>query len=409
MIKEISKKTILVSVSLILALVCAEYFLRYFHYSTLERQQGARELWLRNGRTNPDPFYDSGCTFSDKITAHPYFEYVEKRDFTKCGQSIVGEFGIQSRYPIPSEHDSTHFSILVLGGSVANMLAVGAWNGGVWLEDFLNSHYRSPNGKPFRVYNGAVGGWSLPIQNNVLSMLGDVFDGILAVDGYNEALTASSGVRIDLPATATFMNLIQSPDAPLGWKVLQWLKAYRRFCFQTGLANHSFLAFFVFERGLGFVGSDYDYGKFLDRKLAQYFQLPLGWPRDKIDAWNRTKYKNYIKMQYGAARAVGAYYAHFVQPLKEIDKDLTEEEKNLPILVSADLYKKIIVKGSEELKQSGIPSFLLVDAFKGEKKSIYADHVHYRYDSNGDSYGFRLVSERIGVSIGTAWHLSRLK
>jgi hypothetical protein len=403
--RRILSRGFLIAAGIVAALLLSEPAVRYGYYSSFDRAQGPLSLWLRHNNMYIEQFHDQGYTQVDHVVPHPYFFSAGDPDFRGLPPNRVQSRGIESRYPYPLERDPRYFSILILGGSVAYHLGMGEWNGKIWLQDYLNARYRSPNGKPFRVFCGADGGWRLPVQNNVMTLVGDGFDAFVAVDGYNEALNTKYGVAIDLPPLQEFAFLTNPPDAPWGLKALWALHGYRRLCFRYGVAQRSFLSFFIFERSAALLNDDQAYWKYLTRRLGRYFELPQDWDRPRRDRWNRRKYATYIKLQAAQARALDARYAHFVQPVHEIDKTLSEEEKRLPSLISARDYYDVIVPGSEDARRSGLPSFLLLDVFQNDAETLYADHIHCRFTGDGGNPGYDKMSRRIAELLGRAWRL----
>lgn len=394
--------------AILVALSASELIVRYAYYSAADRRLGSTSLWLRYRNMYVDPLQDNGCTYSERMFPHPYLLKVLKRQYKKCGPNFAQARGLESRYPFPFERDPRYFSVLVLGGSVADLLAMGRFtpDGGIWLEQYLNEWYRSPNGKPFRVFSGALGGWGLPIQNNVITLFGDSFDAFVALDGYNETLQAKQGVQIDYPLANEFVSLTAS-GGPLGLRLIWWLQRYRRFCVGHDLPRHSFLAYFLFEKSISFLGNNPSYQGFIWRRLGQYFQLPSDWNKERVTRWNRKKYETYIRLQAAQARALGARYAHFVQPVHEIDKTLTEDEKLLPSLITPQDYYDVAVPASEDLRREGLSSFLLLDVFKGVSDSIYVDQIHCHYLPSGENPGYDMISRRMAQRLGDAWHLHR--
>src|SRR6185503_17645390 len=87
------------------------------------------------------------------------------------------------------------------GGSVADDFASSSSDGRrPWLENELNARFVSPNGKPFRILNGALSGWKLPNQLFVMQLYGSGADAFISLDGYNEALFHRFGGMLDSPA-----------------------------------------------------------------------------------------------------------------------------------------------------------------------------------------------------------------
>ena len=66
-----------------------------------------------------------------------------------------------------------------------------------YFEYYLNKNFISPNGKPFKIYTGAMGGWTFPNQIMMTLMYNDRVDAIVSLDGYNEARNVQDGEHLE--------------------------------------------------------------------------------------------------------------------------------------------------------------------------------------------------------------------
>src|SRR6185503_18291144 len=107
------------------------------------------------------------------------------------------------------------------------------------------------------------------------------------------------------------------------------------------------------------------------------------------------------KLLTSQSRAMGLRYAHFLQPIPQIGKTLTDEESEFAkdAGVTAELYQGFI-HDSERLRREGTPSVDLTGIFSQEKGTVYGDQIHCRRDSNGDSVGYSLMARRIADELG---------
>jgi len=380
--------------------VIAEVLVRYFHYSRLERSRGASYSWssFRNDYVRETFKIDSECSFLDTIVPHPYLGFVHRNSL--CGSSNNRGFVGAN---IPLERDPDFFTILIVGGSVAEQMAIGV-KGVSWLEKELNARYISPNGKPFKILNGAVGDWGFPNQNTIVTLYGDVADGIVTLDGYNEASRISEFAPVGKPDVWTYQSVVGAGFTPtvIGIRVLQYI---RRQALHWALIKHSFLSFFIFERFMAVVENSGNQNKYQQENLFRFFDFPADWAKEKRRAWNKEKYKTYLRLLRAEAEALNLHYAHFLQPMRGIGKELTEEEKSYKEFVSVDDYKGVIAVANDELKKSGYPTYSLLHIFKDEKGVIYGDHIHCKYTPDWESPGYAIMGRAIANDLSEAWKL----
>lgn len=406
--RSIGSKLLMTCLSLTTALSVAEIATRFLAFDAHDRQAGVERLWTRNDYVHIMN-ETTGCAFEETIIPHPFLGYVHART-SPCGNIGSNNRGVISKHDLPSERDPSHFTIMILGGSVSEQLASGTWGNSKpsipWLEDYLRRNYKSPNGKPFRVVNGALGGWALPSQLIMISLYGGFVDAAISIDGYNEGTAANGGGAIDTPNLYTYMFAAQPIWALRTVGVMALLRQFKRVTYAMPFTKSSFLFYFIWRKLISAVQLIP-----LDPRTSSLnasFQLPQDWSREKRDLWNRNRYKTYIRQLHGEASALGIKYAHFLQPMPLIDKDLTEEERSHEQFVSGETYEKVFVTAFRDLASSGLPLVSLTGVFKGIKETIYSDHIHCKF-INGDSPGYILMSKQIGRAVARLWNLKPLK
>ncbi|MGZ3695416.1 MAG: hypothetical protein ACXWQO_14965 [Bdellovibrionota bacterium] len=199
------KPLFLLAFATILALGCAELFVRYAVFSSAERATGAAMLWRshQNIYSSSEGDGNGGCSLSDSLMPNPFFGFTHNLSLP-CHPRFVSNVGLIDSHDFPLKRDPEAFSVVLVGGSVASQMAVGPSNAPSWLELSLNKKFISPNGKPFRISSGAMGAWHYPSQITFLTLYGDSMDAVVAIDGYNEVEKA----RFNMP--------IYAPDALRG-------------------------------------------------------------------------------------------------------------------------------------------------------------------------------------------------
>jgi len=97
--------------------------------------------------------------------------------------------------------------------------------------------------------------------------------------------------------------------------------------------------------------------------------------------------------------------AHFIQPVPVIQKTLTPDEK----AVVGDLsYRGLYARITGDvlgLAKGGTPIFSLLDVFKDNRDTLYADVIHLRQAPDGTSTGYALIAQRMADVPTRTWHL----
>jgi hypothetical protein len=140
--------------------------------------------------------------------------------------------------------------------------------------------------------------------------------------------------------------------------------------------------------------------------LRKLFDFPPSYSEEKRIKWNHERYKHYIRLLDGEAKTLGLKFAHFLQPISDYMKVLTPEELAHAKFVSAERYAPFLAANAE-LANQGIVSYSLAGIFSDIKETIYGDDIHCAFDANGDSRGYRIMSEEIVKKLAVAWKLRK--
>ena len=346
------------------------------------------------------------CSFQEALEAHPYLGWITG-PFQPCGRFVRNNRGFWDRRNIPEQKDPNFFTIIIVGGSVASQFSHG--NGDdlhprYWLEEELNKHYLSPNGKPFRVVSGAMGGWRMPTQIIATTIFGSFVDAVISLDGYNEMLNEFTGDPIDKPDTWTWFSVQNQRKGKVIIRLMRYLKTYRLLVASTPVLRDSKTLFSIFE-GLIRLVSD-DHGNIGDATTLRFqFSYPENWSKKQSSDANIRKWQNYLNSLRGLTMGLGLKYAHFIQPIPSLGKVLTIEEKKYAQWIKGDEYLRAIINPAEELRNKGFPVESLAEVFINTKETVYHDEIHCGYDADLDSLGYRIMAKSMSESIGRFWNL----
>ena len=150
----------------------------FFAFTQSERKNGI-ENYLKqsyNGYID-DIGQETNCSFSAASIGHPMLGFsMRRKEWSLPGCTGKGNnAGFDSKRDLPQKKSSDDFTVMILGGSVAQLFAVYGEEGNeVYFEDYLNKHFYPPEKKQFKIHVGAMGVWSQPNQFNFLSIYGDL-------------------------------------------------------------------------------------------------------------------------------------------------------------------------------------------------------------------------------------------
>jgi hypothetical protein len=382
-------------------------------------------LWIEDGHYTPaDQLFErtqnsyvrdmtrhTDCRYVDTLFPHPYVAFVHHAN-PPCGKSWVNNVGLFGD-DFPTEKRTDRYTILLTGGSVASQLGQEREPPAQrYLENELNKHYVSPNGKPFLVLNGGDGAWKEPQQFILFSLYASSVDAVVTLDGYNEHYFSFPGApeRLERPLSNfidvnPFVADENFGDAAIGWVIGRVAGVLT----QIPLLDHSHAAYMII-RGIEAVAKSKDvFSSTKKTTLASLFRMPPDIVKDHEREFQvqLALYRKYERGIEAVARDNGVRTAYFLQPVPAYDKDLTEEEKRgAGDLSYRDLYRKM-VDGMMILRERGMAMFDLGDIYKNEKGRIYADDVHCYRDPGpmADSRGYTIMAEAVARDLAQAWGL----
>jgi hypothetical protein len=347
---------------------------------------------------------NSGCRYIDTLYPHPYLGFVHHGN-PPCGVPDINNIGLFGP-DYPSERRADRFVVLVTGGSVSAQLMRSGSNGTPYLQTILERDYVSPNGRPFLLLNGGDGGWHQPQQLILFLLYADAVHGVVTLDGFNERYFVGSSVRFEYPPNNfNDMNpLLRSSYSDI---VSRWLagKLYGR-ARVSRVLSRSQAAYLVLARVDAYVKSQERLYTERERtNINTIFALPKEWDDEHRVAWADRQYQKYIRAMDAVAAQNDVLVAHFIQPVPAIRKTLTSDEKTVVGDLSyRSLYERITsdVLG---LAKDGTPIFSLLDVFKDNTDTLYADVIHLRQAPDGTSAGYALIAQRMADVLARTWHL----
>ena len=348
------------------------------------------------------------CRYVDTLFPHPYVGFVHHAN-PPCGKPWVNNVGLFGP-DFPTEKRTDRYTILLTGGSVASQLAQErAPPAERYLEEELNRHYTSPNGKPFLVLNGGDGAWKEPQPFILFSLYATSVDAVVTLDGFNEQYFFYPGTkeRLERPLSNfidvnPFVADENFGDAAIGWVIGRVAGVLTR----IPLLDHSHAAYML-VRGIEALAKSRDIaGTGKRTTLNGLFTLPADIANDpeKLFQTQLGLYQKYERAIEAVAKDNGVRTAYFLQPIPGYGKTLTEDEKRTADFDLVDRYRRIVA-GMLSLRQRGLAVFDLGDVFEGEKGRIYADRIHCWRDPGpkAESRGYTVMAERVAQDLSQAW------
>ena len=399
-------------IGIVLAVAVVEVTAIVWLYIEDGRYTPTAELYERTQNTYVrDATKGSACRYVDTLYPHPYVAFVHHAN-PPCGIPFVNNVGLfGDDFTVLKRPD--RYVVLLTGGSVASQLGQNAAPPAPrYLEEELNRNYVSPNGKPFLVLNGGDGAWKQPQAFILFSLYATSVDAVVTLDGFNEHYFFWPGAeeRFERPLSNfidvnPFVADENFGDAAIGW-VMGRLAGTLAL---NPVLGQSHAAYMVI-RGIEAAAKGKDSFKSNKKTtLNGIFKMPEDIRRDPDRAFavQLGLYQKYARGIEAVARDNGVKTSYFLQPSPAWNKALTEEEKRVVGDLSyRDLYRRI-VEGMLTLRERGLAIYDLGDVFAGETGTIYADHIHFLRDAQGESRGNRLIAARMGQLLAETWGLQR--
>jgi len=323
------------------------------------------EVQIPASRIQPHPYF--GFTFSDAVE--------DRNNIGTAGRDF------------PLRKDDSKFTILVVGGSVANALSR--------TRILENELARYDFGKPVVVLSGAVPAWQQPQSLFMLANYGDVADAVVSVEGFNEHIRLQGGAkRLEYP-NAAFLEV--NPVVSNGFDVCgrTWLSGVLR---DFSSSHNSRALYFVTKAIRGRLDH-----KTESRIVKELYELPADSQGKKSIDFNLDQYAKYVRLMHATSKCLGLKDAYFVQPCPAIGKTLTPAEvASAGDLSYADTYTAMTNR-LVGLNSEGVPVVSLADVFNGCDETIYADKIHCGQKTDG----YRLMSARIADELARLWQIQK--
>lgn len=148
------------------------------------------------------------CSYIDNLYPHPYLGFVNG-NISDCPDPNINAFGANSA-EYPKSRTEQEYSVLVIGGSVAEQMMRPFGNEAPELKRHLENQYLGPKGQPVKVYSAGFGSWKQPQQLFVYLLLQDRFDAVISIEGMNES-TMAPYAALEVPFPMIF-NPFDLPD-----------------------------------------------------------------------------------------------------------------------------------------------------------------------------------------------------
>ncbi|MCC7166533.1 MAG: hypothetical protein IT565_03095 [Rhodospirillales bacterium] len=365
-----------------------------------------RHATLLQGGMKVEGMLPTATSYYETCFPHPWLGFVHHAN-PPANLANINNVGLFGR-DYPAVRDERFFTILIAGGSVAAQFGQIVERGPLFLEDYLNRTYESPNGAPFRTLNGGDGAWKQPQQAILLLLHAPALDAVITLDGFNEFHGLGKDHGLAFPAEnyeAVSPLASHGRDAVLGRALATRLK---KLAVEGAILRRSALAYLacagLAERVMRrWVARPRGAWRTTTRSL---FSLPDGWPNAMRRAYQITQYRQFLLAIEAVARRFDLRTAYFIQPIPALDKPLAPEEAAHAVPEMAKPYAEmrdaLLALGGE-----GLPVHSLTGIFKDHPEPLYGDWIHLRFDAQGESPGYRIMAKEIGDRLAAAWGLRR--
>ena len=317
---------------------------------------------------------DSGnCLRLGSLLPHPYL--MTRFSVDECRMKDVNSYGILGP-ELPENKNEETYAILLTGASVAAQVATfaGETQTGMsaenYLQKYLNAHYNSPNGKPFRIYSAAVPGSNTPVPFIAAALFLRRVDHVVSVEGFNEHWKIGKRAEIEDPPPHWF-QIEYSIKHPISGAVYFIERSISGQIGNTPL-RHSFTVAGLLSL----------FHKIVEPEREQFareslFPSGIQAEQSRIDERNLAAYLKYIRMTDVLAQSERKKFTFFIQPSAYRFKKLTADEDKLidderatagPALEKISRY---LLENSQTL-----PVLSLEKVFENHEERLYRDFVH---------------------------------
>lgn len=310
-----------------------------------------------------------GCSWGATVTHHPHLAQ-NYHNRSECVRFERNNFGFAGPN-IDFEKNNDFYTVLILGGSVAEGLAVFKPEGKYLFESLLNKKWMAPNGKPFRVVSGALSAGRQPVQVMSTLLFSHIADAAISIEGYNEFTEYASRLLLETPPPIWMDLQIQNDHPLLAWSLKSigtWIHGsvfpYLQF---------SYFHFFILSRSTSVLQS-YWRSEFL--KANPYPEAPEFWSLEQKKAYYLKRYQDYLANMHSIYKRQNIPSLTFFQPVPHFYKTLTSEEKSLAGSADVTLLYNEFVEHFTSVSQAEFPHDSLLKIYEKTSETVYIDTVH---------------------------------
>ena len=346
-------------------------------YSFLPQQSG----YLQEG---------TDCFWGSTVFLHPYIEnnYQPRDHCDRKGRNSYGFVGQE----MPEVYDPNYYTLMFVGASVAEQIAnfkIDYQKAAPYIEQFLNSHWVSPSGKPFKVLNSAIGGTAMPAEFFSLSLFLSRVDHVVSIDGFNEHWRVDRFQSLEEP-NGIFRQLAFANSHPFTFAFLRF-RSRLIAKITAGPLKYSYAAALFFE---AVDRIPLQYRKDIDQ-IRYFTPYPPTGGRERINKEIVRTFLRYLNYAKELCEFEGKKFNNFLQPSlfyakTPIGIEVDILQKNAA--VNDGLFKKWVALIESE-NNPIIDS--MVRLYEKSDQLIYdADVVH------PNNYGTKIMVEHVATRLG---------
>ena len=331
----------------------------------------------------PQSFNVPGCVWSDQIQTHPYWGIAYKLD-SPCATVPVNSQGL-SGPEIPQVRDPHYFTVLVVGGSVAETLAAHLSEQGMSsLQMRVQDKFVDSQGRKIRFINASIAAGQQPMQVLATLYYGRVVDAVISVEGYNEYRAIQNEKSIFGPTHVWTEVLVRDFNGGrLSGLLAQSLLDLKSKILRSYLANSLFLV------STALIIQDAVNIKSLDSGSNQLTRNLQSWRGSQS---KEQRIKDSLDMTLATSevsKILGVPFVAYLQPTPRSKKVLSAEETSVVgDLKTLDGYADFLRQSKASMK--GRVQFTdLTQIFDDTSDTVFLDPIH------NNLIGKRIFSDRI--------------
>ncbi|MDW3206149.1 MAG: hypothetical protein R8L07_11500 [Alphaproteobacteria bacterium] len=308
-------------------------------------------IWNRSTEAMPhqarveNPYRESTSVF------HPFFGYVARPSTGLNSSHEVSPDGFFNPGQIlPLENDPARYDIVIIGGSVAAGLGVIERSSGI-ISKRLESLPQLA-GKKVNLINLAQGGYQFPTPLMIISYysaLGQNFDAILLVDGFNEAWNLSKPDRLIIPGWWERLARVFNADVDRAFTE-KWRDILISKSKQSRIAVHS-VTLAAIAASLPNLKDD----------NVQFYYTPPGALLDKLSPSTLAQSWKRQIIQIDKMKSNDTIFIHFLQPTHHLESNGISFENKYSETIKQNY--PLLIENQNQLKRMGINTYSMIGVF----------------------------------------------